>query len=150
MTSDDPGSDRTAENTKPEFEVNRVEGAEQHDNVVEAEIVDAESVGSGIEMAELVSPPPLGSLPPAFENLAAIGGAVGSLVLGVWSILGSLLTPYAAINSGLGLILGAWGMTSKKKKLAMLGIVLSIAGFGLSLFEISRFIQLLFAKEPTI
>ena len=94
--------------------------------------------------------PPNYQLPAGFENLSATGGAVGALVLGIWSILGSLLTPYAAINSILGIMLGFWGITStRKKRLALIGIVLSGIGLAMSLFEVSRIISLFFADEPT-
>lgn len=100
--------------------------------------------------AELVMAPPNFRLPPGFENLSATGGAVGALVLGVWAILGSLLTPYAAINSILGFMLGLWGLTSQKKRLALIGIVLCIVGLAMSLLEVSRIISLFFADEPTV
>ena len=100
--------------------------------------------------AEMVMAPPNFRLPPGFENLSATGGAVGALVLGVWSVLGSLLTPYAAINSILGIILGLWGFSSQRKRLAAIGVALCIAGLIMSLFEVSRIVSLFFAEESTI
>lgn len=118
---------------------------------IQAELVQAELVEPTLApTAELVMAPPNYQLPAGFENLSATGGAVGALVLGIWSILGSLLTPYAAINSILGIMLGFWGITStRKKRLALIGIVLSGIGLAMSLFEVSRIISLFFADEPT-
>ena len=118
---------------------------------IQAELVQAELVEpTSAPTAELVMAPPNYQLPAGFENLSATGGAVGALVLGIWSILGSLLTPYAAINSILGIMLGFWGITStRKKRLALIGIVLSGIGLAMSLFEVSRIISLFFADEPT-
>ena len=118
---------------------------------IQAELVQAELVEPTLApTAELVMAPPNYQLPAGYENLSATGGAVGALVLGIWSILGSLLTPYAAINSILGIMLGFWGITStRKKRLALIGIVLSGIGLAMSLFEVSRIISLFFADEPT-
>ena len=118
---------------------------------IQAELVQAELVEPTLApTAELVMAPPNYQLPAGFENLSATGGAVGALVLGIWSILGSLLTPYAAINSILGIMLGFWGITStRRKRLALIGIVLSGIGLAMSLFEVSRIISLFFADEPT-
>ncbi len=69
-------------------------------------------------------------------NLAAVGGAVGSCVLGVWSILGSLFTPYSAINGIFGILLGLWGIQSPRFRLSILGTVLAVIGFFMSLLRI--------------
>ncbi len=62
------------------------------------------------------------------DSLAANGGAVAAVVLGVWSILGSLFTSLSVINSLLGIMLGAWGLSSRKKVLAVFGIGLCVLG----------------------
>ena len=62
------------------------------------------------------------------ENVAAKGGAVGSLVLGAWSIIGSFITPFSFINAILGLMLGLWGMSSNQPRLAFIGLGLSTVG----------------------
>jgi len=73
-----------------------------------------------------------------FQNLAANGGVVGAIVLGVWTIVGSFITPLAAINGFLGLILGFWGMTSRLRQWALFGMLLSAVGILLCIFDICR------------
>ena len=81
------------------------------------------------------------ALPPAFQNLSAVGGAVGSAVLGVWSILGSLITPYSGIVAVLGLLFGIWGTSSPRRWLAAVGLALSIVGLIMSVFEVSNILS---------
>jgi hypothetical protein len=73
---------------------------------------------------------------PYRSNFAAVGGAVGSCVLGVWSILGSLITPFSAINGIIGVVLGLWGLRSPRYKLSILGIVLAVIGCFMSVLRI--------------
>ena len=75
------------------------------------------------------------------EGIAANGGAVGAMVLGIWSILGSLLTYWSMINGVMGLVLGVWGLTSKRPKMAMIGIALCIVGCFLSMMSISEIVS---------
>ncbi len=84
------------------------------------------------------TPPPLAS---HLQNLSANGGAVGALVLGVWCFLGSFITNWSIINGMLGLLLGAWGLTSRKKKWAWIGIVLCTIGILLCMAEFSELIN---------
>ena len=74
------------------------------------------------------------------DGIAATGGAVGALVLGIWSILGSLLTYWSIINGVLGLVLGIWGLTSKHPRIAWIGILLCMIGCFLSMISISEII----------
>lgn len=85
------------------------------------------------------SPPPL-DLGSELKNLSATGGAVGSLVLGIWSIISALITFFAFINAGLAILLGLYGLGSGRKKLAMIGIALGIVGLFMSFMEISEWI----------
>lgn len=71
------------------------------------------------------------------EGIAANGGAVGALVLGVWSILGSLLTHWSLINGILGLVMGFWGLTSKRPRIAWIGIILCVIGTVMSMATVS-------------
>lgn len=149
-------------NETPENANNGIDdNPESSENIIEAELVPtpdpqlpgkpavagAMPMGSGLAMG---ATKPIYALPPGLENLAAVGGAVSAMVLGVFSVIGSLLTPYAAINSVLGMLLGAWGLTSRKKKLASVGIILCGIGMLMSLFEVRRIISLFFATEPEI
>lgn len=73
-------------------------------------------------------------------GIAANGGAVGAVVLGIWSILGSLLTYWSIINGILGLVLGVWGLTSKRPRTAWIGIFLSLIGTVLSTISVGELI----------
>ena len=63
-----------------------------------------------------------------------------AVVLGVWSILGSLLTYWSIINGILGLALGVWGLTSKRPRTAWIGIVLCLIGTFLSTVSVGELI----------
>ncbi|MDB4778118.1 hypothetical protein OAG68_01550 [bacterium] len=62
------------------------------------------------------------------DSVAANGGSIAAIILGVWSILGALFTSLSIVNSLLGILLGLWGLSSRKKGLAVLGIVLCVVG----------------------
>ena len=96
----------------------------------------------------LAAPAPM---PVAFQNLAAVGGAVGALVLGIWSIVGALLTPYSGINAVIGLLMGLWGLSSRKRWMAVVGIIASLAGLMMSVMEVSNIIATFWAPaEDTL
>lgn len=105
---------------------------------------DAMPGGAGVAMAAVgkiplkIAPPPLAK---NLENLSANGGAVGALVLGIWCFLGSFITNWSIINGMLGLLLGAWGLTSRRKKTAWIGIALCTVGILLCLAEFSELIN---------
>lgn len=67
------------------------------------------------------------------ENFSARGGAVASIGLGVYSVIGGYFTPLAMINSFLGLVLGLWGLSSKKRRWATIGMVICWLGIGVSI-----------------
>jgi len=85
-----------------------------------------------------LAPPPI---PRSLQNISANGGAVGALVLGFWCLLGSFVTNWSIINGLLGLILGLWGLTSKKQKTAWIGIALCVLGILLSMVQISDIVN---------
>ena len=95
----------------------------------------------------IVEPPPVAT---ELEGIAANGGAVGALVLGIWSILGSLLTYWSLINGIMGLVLGVWGLTSKRPRTAWLGIFLCLIGTFMSMALVSEMIADFWraAKDP--
>ena len=101
-----------------------------------AEIVESgEGIPTAIEVTQIFTKP--GDLPASFQNLAAVGGAVGAVILGIWSIAGALITPYSGINALLGIMMGIWGLSSSKRKTAILGMVLCLIALILSLSEFS-------------
>ena len=81
------------------------------------------------------------------QNIAANGGAVGAVVLGAWSILCSLITPFSIINTFMAIGLGAYGLTSMKKTWAIIGIALGLVGGALSLIETNEILRNYFAEE---
>lgn len=99
--------------TGHESELDQMDASSDESTVVMAELVDE----SWAKIEEV--------LPPV--NLAARGGAIASVVLGAWSIIGASITGYSFINAVLGLMLGFWGMTSDVRW-RQLGLVLSLVG----------------------
>jgi len=89
------------------------------------------------EFADHAAPPTVGTL----ENMSANGGAIGALVLGLWCLAGSFVTNWSIINGVLGLMLGLWGLSSRKKKTAWLGIALCVIGSLLSLIQVSEIVS---------
>ena len=85
--------------------------------------------------------------PSQFENLAAKGGAIGAIVLGVLSFVGSFITSYAILNSFMGVLLGLWGLRSNHQKTALIGILLCLISAFFCVVEISAWIQSLWPQE---
>lgn len=61
-------------------------------------------------------------------NVAAIGGAMASVLLGVLSMAGAWLTPWSMVNAIMGIAFGVWGFASPRKGLALAGILTSLLG----------------------
>ena len=74
----------------------------------------------------------------SLDNISANGGAVGALVLGIWSLVGVFITNWSIINGILGLLLGFWGLTSGKRRMAWIGIGLCVLSIFLSLIQVSE------------
>lgn len=124
------------------------EGVDSPPTDSENEIVEGEIVLVAPALNEQASPSkrisPLRSSPlpvTELEGIAANGGAVGAFVLGIWTILGSFWTHWSLVNGILGLILGFWGLTSKRRRLALIGIVLCLVGVALSMISIGDIIS---------
>jgi hypothetical protein len=114
---------------------------EQANHSKTGEIVQAPpviyAVSSPQPARKIIPAPPVAA---ELEGIAANGGAVGAVVLGVWSILGSTLTSWSLINAVLGLAMGLWGLSSKRPRTAWIGIVLSVLGAFLSLAVVSEWV----------
>ena len=108
-------------------------------SIVVATMVSSEGPSEIIEATEVFATPR--EMPVSFQNLAAVGGAVGALLLGIWSIFGATISPYASINAMVGILMGFWGVTSPRKKMAIIGIVLCLIGLGLSVWEVNGIIS---------
>lgn len=64
-------------------------------------------------------------------SLTAMGGTIGSLVLGVFALVLALFRFEAALIALLGLILGIWGLYSPKRALALVAMLLCCLAIGL-------------------
>ncbi len=119
--------------------VNPEEGDQVHpQEVTEASLADPISEA---EKALLAPAGAGGSAPPIaanMDNMAANGGAIGALVLGIWVIAGSFITSWSLINGLLGLIMGFWGLTSRKQRIAWIGIALCLVGIFMCLIEVNH------------
>ncbi len=113
-------------------------------DVESAEIVEAQEVGpAGVEVSPegfvyMTAPPIAGNL----ENMSANGGAIGSLVLGIWCVIGSFITNWSIINGLIGLLMGFWGLTSRKQRMAWIGITLCVIGIFMSLVQVSELVNM--------
>ena len=68
-------------------------------------------------------------LPPQFQNVAAKGGAVAALVLGLLAVFGAFITQWSLFNAVIGMVLGLWGLGSSMPRTAVVGILLCGIGF---------------------
>ena len=59
------------------------------------------------------------------ENLAAMGGTVGSIGLGALALIGSLISEYSGVTACIGIAMGVWGLQSAHPRWAALGIAVS-------------------------
>jgi len=113
---------------------------------VVAEMAESTSEGLSLAGGAALNPIPFSSIPAPpmpgnFENVSANGGAVGSFVLGVWCLAGSFITNWSIINGVIGLLMGFWGLTSRKQRTAWIGIALCVIGIFLSLIQVSELID---------
>ena len=107
--------------------------------IPEAAIVEASLVTAPTAQLKQVSPPPLAA---SLDNIAANGGAVGALVLGIWSFFGAFITNWSIINGILGVLLGLWGLTSRRRKMALIGILLCLISIFLSLIQVGELVNI--------
>lgn len=108
-------------------------------SIIVATMVGSEGRSEAIEVTQVFAKPR--EMPPNIQNLAAVGGAVGALLLGIWSIVGATISPYASINAAVGILMGFWGISSPRKKMAIIGMVLCLIGLGLSVWEVNGVIS---------
>lgn len=139
----DPAStpilEKAANSNQNPRSVAEIYGHSQQDNFDQAaqQQVARSALAQGRVVESLTADSPLTytpapPIPEDMDNVAAVGGAVSALVLGIWSIFGSFITPLSFINAVLGLLLGSWGLSSRKRRMARVGIFLCMAGIFLS------------------
>lgn len=136
-------------------EVDTTTNQDSGPEIVQAELVaEAELVADpAVEQPEVVySPrvvPPASSLskgtsgssldtPLQLKNINAKGGAVGAVVLGLLAVFGSFVSGWSAINALIGFCMGMWGLSSPKRKLALIGVALCGLGAFLSMVDVSQ------------
>jgi hypothetical protein len=61
---------------------------------------------------------------PAHHPTAATGGAIGSVILGVVSLLAGFFTSLGMLVAIGGIALGAWGASSNRRNTALVGMLL--------------------------
>lgn len=92
---------------------------------------------------------PRGPKPPPtpMANLAAKGGAVGALVLGVLAFVGSFISSYAILNSAMGIAMGLWGLSSNHRRMATIGLILCTVSAFFCVVEISSWLQTIWPQD---
>ena len=96
---------------------------------------DKPSSGSASKFARRLLEQP--DIPPQFQNLAAKGGAVAALVLGVMAIIGIFFSQLSLFNATIGLVFGIWGLTSNAQWISQVGIGLCLITFALAAFGLN-------------
>lgn len=92
----------------------------------------AASNGAGAKPLFYEPPPP----PPMYpRNVAAVGGAIGALVLGILSLIGCFFTNAALITGILGLVMGVWGLYSTRRGVAVAGLLVCFLAMSISSFN---------------
>lgn len=81
------------------------------------------------------------SIPANMDNIAANGGAVGAMVLGSWALVGSFITSWSVVNALLGLMLGLWGLSSRKRRWAVVGMVLCAVSVFFTVIQVSTLVN---------
>jgi hypothetical protein len=99
-------------------------------------------------------PPPRATTAELIEarkaGLMAMGGTVTSLVLGVSGAVLALFWPPAAIIAIIGLGMGIWGLSSPKRNLALVGMLLCCLAIGIGAFGMARQISVAIQKNRAI
>src|SRR5262245_55654263 len=71
-------------------------------------------------------------------GMMAMGGTVTSLVLGVFAAGLAVVWPPAAMIAVLGLVMGIWGLSSPRRNLALVGMLLCCLAIGVGTFGVVR------------
>ena len=103
---------------------------EPSDNVIEAEIIDAEVVEDD-NVASVVAEvhnTHEAVVDLSVQRLSAKGGAVGAVLLAILGLAGMAFSSYSVINVLLAFAFSVWGLKSPLRRTAMAGLMLSIAG----------------------
>jgi hypothetical protein len=83
-------------------------------------------------------------------GLMAMGGTVTSLVLGLLATLLAFFWPPAAIIAVIGLGMGIWGLSSPRRNLALVGMLLCCLAIGVGTFGIARQVSIAIQKNRAL
>jgi hypothetical protein len=83
-------------------------------------------------------------------GMMAMGGTVTSLVLGLLATLLALVWPPAAIIAIIGLGMGIWGLSSPRRNLALVGMLLCCLAIGIGTFGIARQVSIAIQKNRAV
>jgi hypothetical protein len=70
--------------------------------------------------------------------MMAMGGTVASLVLGAFAALLSIYWPPAAIVAVVGLVMGIWGLSSPRRNVALVGMLICCLAIGIGAVGVAR------------
>ena len=82
--------------------------------------------------------------------MMAMGGTVTSLVLGLCAVVLALFWPPAAIIAVLGLAMGIWGLSSPRRNLALVGMLICCLAIGIGAYGVARGISVAIQKNRAI
>jgi hypothetical protein len=83
-------------------------------------------------------------------GMMAMGGTVTSLVLGVFSAILALFWPPAALVAVLGLAMGLWGLSSPRRNLALVGMLLCCLAIGIGAYGFARSISIAMQRNRPV
>lgn len=83
-------------------------------------------------------------------GLMAMGGTVTSLVLGLLATVLAFFWPPAAIIAIIGLGMGIWGLSSPRRNLALVGMLLCCLAIGVGTFGIARQVSIAIQKNRAL
>ncbi len=79
-----------------------------------------------------------------------MGGTVTSLVLGIFAATLAIFWPPVALVAVLGLAMGLWGLSSPRRNLALVGMLLCCLAIGIGAYGIARNISIAMQKNRAI
>lgn len=83
-------------------------------------------------------------------QMMAMGGTVTSLFLGIFAAILALFWPPAALVAVLGLGMGIWGLSSSRRNLALVGMLLCCLAIGIGAYGMARNISIAMQKNRAI
>jgi hypothetical protein len=85
------------------------------------------------------------------SSMMAMGGTVGSLVLGVFAAVLSIAFPPAAVIAVLGLAMGIWGLSSPRRNWALIGMLACCVAIGIGAYGgVKKLYIYVQSQRPTV